>query len=45
MDNLKYLEKNDNGINNLRFANIFNHNSVAVNNIQSVVKTVRHLWT
>ena len=41
MENLQYLKKNNIGMNNFRFANIFHHNSVSVDNIQSVVKTVK----
>ena len=41
MDNLQYSKKNNIGMNNFRFANIFKHNSVGVDSIKSVVKTVK----
>ena len=45
MDNSRCFKKNDIGINNFRFANILNLNSVSVDNIQSVVKTVKAIRT
>ena len=41
MDNSQYCKKYDIGINNFRFANIFQLNNASIDNIQSAVKTVK----